>query len=174
MASLEDTDCLQKITWSTDNNYVLEVSTVFSYIECFTKCVKNQNCYGNTWYGPGQNTRLQNICVLFRSILSSDHGHACTGCQSQKMRNYGISCWCVECPDCECNIPENNFLGFGHFNYEVECLRNCMDNPECKYYTWYGRDNSQFQNQCFLFSSSDSTTQCKGCYGGARKCVELD
>ena len=96
------------------------------------------------------------------------------GCQSQKMRNYGISCWCVECPDCECNISENNFLGFGHFNYEVECLRNCMDTPGCKYYTWYGRDNSQFQNQCFLFSSCESTTQCKGCYRGARKCFEMD
>ena len=78
LASL-DTDCLQKITWSTDNNYVLEVSTVYSYIECFTKCVKNQNCYGNTWYGPGQNTRLQNICVLFNYIPSYDKGHACTG-----------------------------------------------------------------------------------------------
>ena len=95
------------------------------------------------------------------------------GCQSQKLREDGISCWCVECPDCECNISENNFLGFENFNYEADCLRNCIDTPECKYYTWYGRDNSQFQNQCFLFSSCESTSQCKGCYRGARKCAEI-
>ena len=77
MASL-DTDCLQKITWSTDNN-VLEVSTTYSYIDCFTKCIKNQDCISNTWYGEGQNTRLQNICVLFNYIPSYDKGHACTG-----------------------------------------------------------------------------------------------
>ena len=73
-----DTDCLQKITWDNDNNYVLEVSTAYSYIECFSKCIKDANCYGNTWYGVGQNTKLQNICVMFRRIYSGD-AHDCTG-----------------------------------------------------------------------------------------------
>ena len=74
-----DTDCLQKITWSNNNDYVLEVSAAYSYIECFSNCIKNGKCIAHTWYGDGQNTKLQNICVMFSNINQYLEPYDCTG-----------------------------------------------------------------------------------------------
>ena len=79
----------------------------------------------------------------------------------------------MDCPNCECNIFENNLVGSEHFYEEADCLRKCLETPECKYYTWYGKDSPQIHQQCFLFSSCESTTLCEGCYRGARKCAEI-
>jgi len=62
-----------------------------------------------------------------------------------------------------CEFQENLLSIVPNIQTIDECELICKDNSECTFFTYFGEDNSQFSENCILFSSCDNLVTCTDC-----------
>ena len=159
---------LEEQTWSSEGQ--LEILPQVSFEQCIDALLHNENGQGLTFYRSNKFNRFQDLCIIFGKI---DEEHACTDCTSIKLDDSN-NCGC-NTVDGECQIEDGNFIGGKFANSEFQCWLDCVANTACKYYTWFGPENEDVTNECFLFLSCLTVNQCNGdCYVGQVHCDEPD
>ena len=128
---------------------------------CQAICAATDDCTAFTWTSE-HNPQLQLFCFLFSTTYNQT---SCQECVSGP-----VSCTCsseVACP----GDAGNTLDVIEDVLTEAECQDDCLENPECMFYTWYN-GNSFPAHVCIILSSCEGTVPCHGCFSGTPECSQ--
>ena len=157
-------DCFQNDqTW--DSLGQLEVLiNIPTLHECIESCLQNHLCSGYTWY-KSESTKFENICILFDSLYNE---YPCENCISGEFANLQ-NCIC-NIGMGECKEEDGNLIGASNGVSSIDCLIQCSELENCRYFTYYGKDHPNIKEMCSFYSSCDEISPCEACSHASLDC----
>ena len=163
-ATQSPNQCVQyEKTWSNEGQ--LEILAQVSLEQCYDALLENKNGVALTFYQPDKITRFENVCVIFGSLHVE---RSCKDCISIGTDS-DFKCYCQSYSGYECTITDDNFINGSIAKSIFECQLQCLSTNLCYGYTWFGPENEDISNECFIYSSCSYISSCIGCYGGVCK-----
>ena len=149
----------------TDNNFLKGVTGVTSIEDCHQRCQETEKCNYLTYFGP-DSFPLENYCNLFTSCEST------TSCKSCVSETLGCPLPCgykIQGP-----INQNNSLAvLPNVESESDCKITCASTPDCKFYTYFLKDDENYSQLCFLLNGLQEPQEpCAECRSGSALCPE--
>ena len=163
-ATQSPNQCVQyEKTWSNEGQ--LEILAQVSLEQCYDALLENENGVALTFYQPDKITRFENVCIIFGSLHVE---RSCKDCISIGTDS-DFNCDCQSYSGYECTITDDNFIKGSIAKSTFECQLQCLSTNRCYGYTWFGPENEDISNECFMYSSCSYISSCIGCYGGVCK-----
>ena len=128
---------------------------------CQAICVDTEGCTSFTWTSEN-NSQLELYCFLFGS---TSYKTSCEECISGP-----ASCTCSTEVACHGDVDTTVDIIEGVLT-EAECQVDCLETPDCMFYTWHNAGSFPVHS-CILLSSCEVQSSCHGCFSGPSECSD--
>ena len=159
-----DTCSIEKKFCRIDEENLIEIIIEITDLEeCRERCGDVENCQYFSHFGANS-FPFSDYCALFSSCsLLEDCGEDCY--TEDKLCN-------GSCGRSFQSIKDGNVIEFvPDVELERNCKGICLEDPDCLYYTYYGRENDRNPHLCVLLSDLSSHSQeCENCVTSLPNC----